>query len=568
MKVAHAISRALVSEGVTLAAGIAGQSIWQVLDAMADSEEISLMYARQERVAFDICDGFARASGRPAVVFTDAGPAAANLMGGIVNSWADSVPVLFIAGHNDRTKTASKFTKELPFVDVFGPVSKWAAVIDDPSKVGEILRRAFMHLRTGRPGPVALGMPLDVSKMEVGNFEYTPVSLRPRVRAGADPAAVEAAVDLIAKAERPYVYVGAGVLFSEATAELVHLAEMLTLPVATTLNGKSAFPEDHRLSLGIGGFGRATYGSLPATKLAESADVILTIGCGFKQHATIARPGERTKHIQVDVDAGEINRDHLADVAMLGDAKVVLGQLVAAARARVDASRLAPVERRIEEINALKAEWTKVCKPLLYSEDAPINPFRVTREFAEIVDPAETIVLHDAGTVRGTTSQHYIAPLPRSFLGFGVASAMGWSLGAAMGAKKAHPDKLVTAFIGEEAFNETAMDVETSIRNNAPVLVIVKNNRKVPDTDGGKSRRLAMARFHQGVDIGPLATALGAKAYRVEKPAEIASTLKRAIADVKGGRTTVVDVVTQRINGSLHHLWDPNAAQGRGEALG
>jgi acetolactate synthase-1/2/3 large subunit len=567
MKVAQAISRALVSEGVTLAAGIAGQSIWPVIDAIGDCEEISLMYARQERVAFDICDGFARAGGKPAVVFTDAGPAAANLMGGIVNSWGDSVPVLFLAGHNERTKIAAKYTKELPFLDVFGPVSKWSAMVDDPSKVGEVLRRAFMHMRTGRPGPVALGLPVDVCQMEVGNFEYTPVSTSPRVRSGADPDAIERALALIAGAERPYVYVGAGVLFSEATAELVRFAEMLSLPVATTLNGKSAFPENHPLALGIGGFGRASYGSLPATMLAENADVILTVGCGFKQHATIVRPSQRIKHIQVDVDPSEMNRDHVADVAILGDAKVVLRQLCYAA-SRLPAARQKPIAQRTQQIEELRGRWAKVCQPLLYSEDTPINPFRVTREFMELVDPGETIVLHDAGTVRGTTSQHYVATQPQSFIGFGVQSAMGWSIGAAMGAKKAHPDKLVTAFIGEEAFGETAMDIETSIRNDAPILIVVKNNRKMPDMDGGKSKKLAVARFKQGVDIGALATALGAKAYRVEKPGEISKTLSAAIATVRGGQTSVVEILTVRINGSLHHLWDENAKKGRGEALG
>jgi acetolactate synthase-1/2/3 large subunit len=567
MKVAQAISRALVSEGVTLAAGIAGQSIWPVIDAIGDCEEISLMYARQERVAFDICDGFARAGGKPAVVFTDAGPAAANLMGGIVNSWGDSVPVLFLAGHNERTKIAAKYTKELPFLDVFGPVSKWSAMVDDPSKVSEVLRRAFMHMRTGRPGPVALGLPVDVCQMEVGNFEYTPVSTSPRVRSGGDPDAIEQALKLIAGAERPYVYVGAGVLFSEASKELVRFAELLSLPVATTLNGKSAFPENHPLALGIGGFGRASYGSLPATMLAENADVILTVGCGFKQHATIARPSQRIKHIQVDVDPVEMNRDHVADVAILGDAKVVLRQLAEAA-ARLPSARQQPIAARTRQIEELRGRWAKVCQPLLYSEDTPINPFRVTREFMELVDPAETIVLHDAGTVRGTTSQHYIATQPQAFIGFGVQSAMGWSIGAAMGAKKAHPEKLVTAFIGEEAFNETAMDIETSIRNDAPILIVVKNNRKIPDTDGGKSKKLAVSRFKQGVDIGALATALGAKAYRIEKPGDLSKTLAAAIATVRGGQTAVVEVITVRINGSLHHLWDENAKKGRGEALG
>ncbi len=242
-------------------------------------------------------------------------------------------------------------------------------------------------------------MPLDVSKMEVGNFEYIPVSARPRIRSGADPNAVNVAIDLISQAERPYVYVGAGVLFSEATDELVSFAELLTVPVATTLNGKSAFPEDHDLALGIGGFGRASYGSLAATKLAESADVILTIGCGFKQHATIVRPSERIKHVQIDIDPVELNRDHLADVAILGDAKVVLQQLMDSAKSRLPEARLAPVGRRFEEIRTLKEQWAKVCEPLLYSEDVPINPFRVTREFAQLVDPAETVVfLHTGGT--------------------------------------------------------------------------------------------------------------------------------------------------------------------------
>jgi thiamine pyrophosphate-dependent acetolactate synthase large subunit-like protein len=145
---------------------------------------------------------------------------------------------------------------------------------------------------------------------------------------------------------------------------------------------------------------------------------------------------------------------------------------------------------------------------------------------------------------------------------------MGWSLGAALGAKKARPDKLVAAFIGEEAFNETAMDIETSIRNDAPVLIIVKNNRRIPDQDGGKSKKLALARFRKGVDICALATALGARAYHVEKPGELSATLSSAIADVRGGRTAVVEVMTLRMNASLHYLWDPNAKQGRGEALG
>lgn len=556
MNVAEAISHCLVAEGVKLAAGLSGQQIGPILDQIAARTEIALMYARQERVAFDICDGYARATGNPGVVFTDSGPAAANLMGGLVNSWGDSIPVLFFAGHNDQVEIASGQTKEIPFVEMFGPVSKWSTLISDPAQTTGVLRRAFMHMRTGRPGPVVIGVPYDVAKMDAGDFDYEPVSSRPRCRSGGDPLCIQEAVELIAGAERPYVYVGAGVLFSEATEDLVKFAELLSLPVATTLNGKSAFPEDHALSLGIGGFARAAYSSLPATDLAESADVILTLGCGFKRHATRVLPGKGVRHIQIDIDPKELNREHLADVAILGDARIVLRQLIDAAQTTLDNKRLQRVDHRYEEIERLRKRWLEISEPLLTSEEVPLNPFRVTGELMKQVDPAQTIILHDAGTVRGTTSQHYIAPTPRSFLGFGVQSAMGWSIGAAMGAKKAHPEKLVVAVVGEEAFNETALDIETSVRNDAPIMVIVKNNRKYVDQDGGNSQRLAYTRFHQGMNIGALVGALGGKAYRVEQPDQLAAALSAAIRDVKAGTTSVVEVLTTRMGASLHALWE------------
>lgn len=552
MNVAEAMGDALVAEGVRVAAGITGQSIGHLADALAERPEVKVFYVRQERVAVDICDGFARASGRPGVVFTDAGPAAANAMGGIVNSFGDSTPVLFIAGHNNRFDTRRRQTKELPFTELFGPVSKWVAVIEDPSQVGEIMRRAFMHLRTGRSGPVVLGLPYDVSSMPIpGNFFYQPVSARPSIRGAGDPAAIEAAVRMLAQAQRPYVYVGAGVLWSEASDELTALAELLTLPVATTLNGKSAFPENHPLALGIGGFARARYGTTHATAVANAADVIMTIGCGFKQHATLAPAPEDAKHIQIDVDPAELHKEGLADVAILGDAKLVLHQLIDAAKLTLPASRLAPVQSRIDDLAKLRDRWAEVSAPYVNSDEAPINPFRVTREFAELVDPDTTILLHDAGSVRGTTCMHYIATKPRSFLGFGVQSAMGWSLGAAIGAKTAAPEKLVATIIGEEAFAETALDVETSVRTGVPVLVIVLNNRAFVDRDGGVSVKLAKTRFDGGVDICALARALGAKAQRIDQPGALRDGLLRAIGEVAAGTTSVVEVMTCRVRVNL-----------------
>jgi thiamine pyrophosphate-dependent acetolactate synthase large subunit-like protein len=556
MKVAEAIAQALVAEGVRLAAGITGQSVGHVADALAEKESVKVVYVRQERVAIDIADGFARASGAPAVVFADAGPAAANAMGGLVNSWGDSVPVLFIAGHNDKRELPSGDSKEIPFREIFGPVTKWCSVIERPDQVVPILRRAFMHLTSGRPGPVVVGMPYDVSSMEVEAFEYKPVSASRRVRAAGDPAAIEEAVDLLAFAERPYVYVGAGSLYSGAAAELVELAELLTLPVATTLNGKSAFPEDHPLALGVGGFAQAAYGSLPASKLARDADVILTIGCGFKRHATQKPRAKGSKHIQIDVDAGELNKHHVADVAILGDARLAVRQIIEAARRRLSSQRLEPVTERIAHIARLQDEWLAVSRPLTHSDESPVNPFRVTRELDLLLGGRNSILLHDAGSVRGSTCQHYIAREPGAFIGFGVQSAMGWSIGAAIGAKICSPEKVVATVIGEEAIAETMMDIETSIRANAPILIVVKNNRAFADRDGGSSQKLAHARFNGGVDACAVAAALGASVFTVRDPAQLADALRAARDSVQSGRTALVEVFTKRVKARLSHLWE------------
>jgi acetolactate synthase I/II/III large subunit len=329
----------------------------------------------------------------------------------------------------------------------------------------------------------------------------------------------------------------------------------LTLPVASTLNGKSAFPETHPLSLGIGGFRRALYGSLPATIVADTADVMFTIGCGFKRHAAMVKPGPTVRHIQADVDPAELNRDHVADVALLGDAKIILRQMIIAARG-LDPAALAPNRDRLDALASLRQRWDHISTPLLKSDEVPINPFRVTDELRNALDPDRSIVLHDAGSVRGSTSQHYIATVPRSFIGFGVQSAMGWSIGAAIGAKTAAPDKLVATVIGEEAFCETALDIETSVRCKTPILIVVKNNSAFADRDGGSSRKLAANRFGSQMQICELARALGADAHRVSEPGQIGDALRNALSSVADGRTAVVEVLTTRVKTSLSSLWE------------
>jgi acetolactate synthase-1/2/3 large subunit len=361
-------------------------------------------------------------------------------------------------------------------------------------------------------------------------------------------------VRLLAAAERPYVYVGAGVLMSEASSELAELAILLTLPVASTVNGKSAFPEDHPLSLGIGGFSRAAYSTFHAMRCAQEADVVMTVGCGFKQHTTQAPMPDGVKHIQVDVDASELHKEHLADIGILGDAKLVLRQMIEAAKALLAAERLRPRENTLLRVAGLRREWEAMCEPLLSSKDRPINPFRVTRELSRLVDPAKTIVLHDAGSVRGSTCQHYVATTPRGFIGFGVASSLGWSLGAAIGAKVAFPEKLVVTVMGDEAVGETGLDLETAARTEIPILVILKNNRSARDTKGGPSPKLSAIRAKPVTNFCALAESLGVKASFVDDPERLNGTISDAIAYVKNGKAALVEVITKRVPTSLVRL--------------
>ncbi|MBI4321462.1 MAG: hypothetical protein HY675_23465 [Chloroflexi bacterium] len=554
MNVAEAISRILVAEGVGIASGISGMRIGEIGDALVSDPQIKLCYARHERGAVDICDGYARVTGRPGVVFADSGPAVANAMAGIVNSYGDSVPLLFLAGQQERFEVPRRATKELAIRDLYRPVSNWATAIIDPRQVEHVLRRAFVMFNSGRPGPVVVEIPSDVAAMEA--LPFSSYRRHSRIRSAGDPEEIVRAVRALGVAERPYVYVGSGVLAAEATDELVELAELLSLPVATTLNGKSSFPEDHALSLGIGGFSRAPYSSFQSRQVAEAADLVLTIGCGLKREGRVAPMPKGVIHIQVDVDPFELHKEVDADFAILGDAKLVLRQMIDTARAELPAARLQPRAELLDSIQRARQEWMAVSEPFLTSREKPINPFRVTWELAQIVDPAQTILLPDVGSVRGTTCQHYVATKPRSFVGFGVESAMGWSIGAAIGAKVAAPDKLVISVLGDEAFGETGLELETAVCSEVPILLILKNNRADRGLEERVSPKLSPVRFKGGQNYAMVARDLGAWATRVEDPEALREALAEAVKRVQGGECALVEVVTKRVAPSLHRLYE------------
>ena len=550
MNLAQALIHAFTQEGITLGCGMGGNSTRAMADAAYSHPDMRILYTRNERSAVDAADGYGRIAGKPALIFTDAGPAAANCLCGIVNAHGDSTPMIFIAPSHNSLTNQHRAYKEMPLQAVYSPVTKWTGRIYDERELGQVVRKIFTLLRSGRPSPIVVEVPGDLAGKEIGDYKYEPLAPQ-KLRSGADPASLESAARMLIEAKRPLLYAGHGVLIADASAELLELAELLTVPVAVTLAGKSCFPDDHPLCVGIGGWPRGLYATPHATRRTKDADVILTIGCSFQLEASYDEFAVPFKMIQIDVDANEMNKKRPADIPLLGDAKVILQQLVETVKAMLPKSRLAPQQDVLDAIAGEQKAWMEQSMPLLTSQDNPINPFRVTWEFSKLVDPRRTIVTHDSGSSRGTLSQHYMAPTPRSFVAFGVQSGMGWTLGAAMGMKLAAPDKLVTAFVGDEAFGETAMELETAARNKLPVLWVLLNNRLPREQLDLKKQPVYADRHALTGDYVAMAKALGCEASRVEDPAQLSAALKRSIDAVNGGAPTLLEVKTRRVEAQL-----------------
>ena len=548
----HAVIRALKEEGVPFVVGLPGGSMFEIVAALADTPSVRPILVRHERVAADVADGYARVTGRPGVSASVQGPGAINAMSGISHSFADSVPTLHLAGQVDQKLIGRQVYQENKLIEMSQGITKWNTSVNRVDRIAEIFRRAFTQLRSGRPRPVLIELPMNVmmDSMDEEAFKYTPVSDTPKLRSRGEAAAIERAADLLVNAERPLIYAGAGVLFSEGSDELKQVAELLWAPVTTTLNGKSAFPEDHPLALGIGGFPQSQYGTKQAAFFTRNADVVLGLGNSFKPQATRGQGKPAgVKLIHVDVDPMEIHKEQFADVAIVGDAKLVLSDLLEVLKERIKKSRRGERSHVTAEIKKLRDEWMNDWMPVLTSNESPINPYRVVWEFMNLTDPAQTIVTHDSGSTRGYAAHHYVATAPRGFLGAGGQSNLGFSLGTAMGAKLAAPDKLVVNFMGDGAMGFTGMDIESAAREEIPILTILLNNGSysswIPYQKKFGDKEKVWMFF--GGKYAEVAHALGAYSERVEDPREISSALERGIKETREGRPALIEVITERV---------------------
>jgi acetolactate synthase-1/2/3 large subunit len=539
MRVMDVIADYLKKEGVDT---LFAYPTTPIIEAAA-AAGIRPVLCRQERVGVDMAHGFARVNNgkRFGVFAMQYGPGAENAFSGVATAFSDSAPVLLLplGQARDLAQTFPIFRSSRSYA----AITKTVEEVTLPSEIPHILRRAMSALRNGRLGPVMIEVPADVVAAEAGEAAVAHRPVR-AARSAGDVRDVEDAARLLLEARCPVVQAGQGVLYAEASAELVELAELLELPVMTTFEGKSAFPEDHALSLGTCGVVQTGHGR----HFLAHADLIIAIGSSLTRHSLVNPVHPYTKkYVQVTNDPRDLYKGYEMDVGIVGDARLVLRQLIDALRdlrpaLRTKSGRGGSV---IAEIARVRDDWLQPWKAKLTSNEVPITPYRVIGEFMKVILPAEAIVTHDSGSPRDQIVPFYQATKPNSYIGWGKSHALGTGLGLAIGAKVAKPDKFCVNFMGDAAFGMTGLDFETAVRCGIPILTVVLNNSMMAiEIDHLKVSNERYSTLKIGGNYANIARELGGWSERIEHPAQIGEAILRARRQTEEGRTALLEFVT------------------------
>src|SRR5580704_5099959 len=517
----------------------------QTFAEMERRTAIKRIHTHGEKSAAYMADGYARASGRPGICMAQV-IGALNLAAGLRDAYLAHSPVLAFTGGRDPKTKFRKVYQELDDVPAFEPVTKFNATVDAVERIPDMLRQAFRVAVSGSPGPVHLQFRGNEGQIDQEQGELEPLCDRqfasvPPFRPAPDLQQVQAALDLLQKAERPVIVAGGGVRLSGAAAELVALAEALAIPVATSLNGKDTIPGSHPLSVGVVG----SYSRESANRVVANADLVCFVGTetgGMTTHFWSV-PKIGVAAIQIDIDPEALGRNYPLQVALLGDARWTL----ACMRQQADAASAASRQAWVDQARTICREWTDKYLPALESNALPIRPERLCRELTRHV-PDDAIVVVDTGhagmwmggmfNVRGP-SQSYI----RS------AGHLGWAFPAGLGAKCASPERPVVVFTGDAGFWYHIAEVETAVRWNIKTVTVVNNNSGGNQSKRGFDRVYGGQQTEEGrklwtfsrTNFARLAEDMGAVGIRVDHASELPAALKAAFA---ADRAVVIDVVT------------------------
>mgnify|MGYP001488575310 FL=1 len=533
-----AISKILKKEGVEWIACFPNNPL---IEAVA-KEGIRPIMFRQERGGIMAADGYSRTMmGEKFGVFAcQGGPGAENSYGGIAQAFADSVPIMFIPDGIPlyNSDVSPSFISSKNFIDI----TKWSKSINDSDRIVPLMKRAFHSLKNGRPSPVLLEMHRDHMTQDVNNIEDYKSPNQSKFFPTDD--FIDSAVKLLINSKNPIIWSGQGVLYSSATEELKELSSLLSLPVITTMPGKSSFDERNPLSLG------SANRTAPKTvwKYLGISDTVFAIGSSLTitNYGITIPNGKKIIHSTNNYE--DINKDYDVEIPLLGDSKLVLQKMIECIKSNYKNHISSDEQRETikEEIKKVKDEWIKEWDNLLNSDMNPINPYRIVNEINKNIDHENTIVTHDAGHPRDQMMPFITATNPGSYIGWGKSTHLGYGIPLMIGAKIAKPEKFCINFMGDGAFGMSGLDIETSQRSGSPITTIVMNN----GTMGGYPQNYpqSIEKFQTIKMTGnyaKIAEGMGAKGISVDNPNEI----KKAILDARkfndDGFSVLIDIKTQ-----------------------
>jgi thiamine pyrophosphate-dependent acetolactate synthase large subunit-like protein len=537
MKVSAAIAQILRREGVTDLVCYPRNGL---IEAAAEAG-IRPILVRQERTGVHMADALGRIScgDRVGVFAMQQGPGTENAFGGVAQAYAESVPLVVIPSGHARAQAGVKpnFSAALNFRHVTKSVEQ----VTVASAVPDAMRRAFTQAKNGRPGPTMVEVPVDLWNEEVP--EPLVYAKTPRLRVGPDPKAVSEVAAALVAAERPVIFAGQGIHYAKAWTQLQALAELLEAPVGTSNPGKSAFDETHPLALGAG----STTHSKQFYRMLQNADLIFGAGCSWTATPFNMQMPKGKKMVHLTLDAADINKDIACDLALVGDAALALEALIDEVRDRLHGKPRGRLAAVTGQIRALKEEWLGHWMPHLTSNSTPLSPYRVIWDLMHTVDVPNTIVTHDSGSPRDQLVPFWQSKTPRSYIGWGKSTQLGYGLGLAIGAKLAAPEKLCINVWGDAAIGFTGMDIETAARAKLPILSILMNNYVMAAELN--VMKYSTEKFHS-TDISgnyaDFARSLGAWGERVTEPGAIVPAIKRAVEKTKDGTPALIEFMTER----------------------
>jgi acetolactate synthase-1/2/3 large subunit len=534
-----------------------------LMDALADMDSLGIqkILTHGEKAAAYMADGYARASGRPGICLAQQ-IGASNLAAGLRDGYMAGSPMIALTGGPATAGRYRHAYQEVEDLTQFDSVTKLNLQLDDLARFPDLMRHLFRTATSGAPGPVHLRLRGSHGQGVEGEADLHPFveeqfARVPAFRPGPEPQRVRDAVALLAKAQKPVIVAGGGVVFSQAQAELVELAEKLQLPVATSLTAKGAILDNHPLSVGVVG----TYSRACTNRVVSEADLVFFVGthAGGQITAGWRIPAIGTPVIQLDIDAEQLGRNYPNTVPLLGDAKVTLRQMCDAATRRAPESARSWTGR----VQQLVTEWRAKAEPMLASDAVPLRPERLCRELGQAL-PADGVVVSDTGHAGMWSGQMVDITRPGQRY-IRCEGSLGWGLPGAMGVKCALPDRPVVCFTGDGGAYYHLPELETAARHRINVVFVVNNNgslnQEIPLVKAAykekrDERSGEMWRFQKDANLGKVAEALGCVSFRVEKPGQLKELLPRALAM---GKPVVLDCISDE-QALAPTAWVPGAA--------